>query len=263
MSKKASFIALVSVIILFSVIAVLLSLVSTDAPELPDEATNDNASCNELRRDIKTLLEDMNYCQEDSDCAYGPGYGCPFGCYSIYNKNADLGCIKKLVENYSKECEVCEYGCLPAPELQCIDKKCVDLKSKGVLKTDLAVDKKEYAKGDTVEISLYNLDNEPVCFQSCNPFYLGKKGITDWDYSILEVMCFANMITDCIGYKETKTFNIPVDLIYSTADFHDSFPAEGLYIVKIPIYLGCARDKNYSFPCGREGTLYSSTFEIK
>lgn len=85
-------------------------------------------NCTQLEKEINSLIEEMNYCQEDEDCDY-TYRRCPFGCYQFYNKNEDLSDLNKKIESFhDKRCMLCEYGCMElSPEnVGCVNKKCVD-----------------------------------------------------------------------------------------------------------------------------------------
>jgi len=85
-------------------------------------------SCDKLEEQIFTLLEQANYCDADSDCIVEGGGGCPFGCYHLFNKNADLTKIDEGMQKFS-DCFYCVYECIEAPtaeEIKCINHKCDD-----------------------------------------------------------------------------------------------------------------------------------------
>lgn len=85
-------------------------------------------------REIKRLLNEANYCAVDSDCAVlNTPLECPFGCYNLGNKDANLTRINTLWEEYQKSREksgsFCVYSCITSPEpweIKCINNKCVD-----------------------------------------------------------------------------------------------------------------------------------------
>lgn len=89
---------------------------------------------NMQERGIKRLLNEANYCAVDSDCAVlNTNLGCPFGCYNLGNKDADVTQINALWEAYQKSREksgsFCIYSCIVPPEpqeIKCINNKCVD-----------------------------------------------------------------------------------------------------------------------------------------
>ena len=84
--------------------------------------------CDKLKEQTFTLLDQGNYCDVDSDCMVESGGLCPFGCYYLVNKNADLTKIDEALRKFSKDCFYCAYECMEAPtaeEIKCTDHKCV------------------------------------------------------------------------------------------------------------------------------------------
>lgn len=85
--------------------------------------------CDKLEEQIFTLLEQANYCDVDSDCIVEGGGLCPFPCYYLVNKNADLTKIDESMEKFSKNCFYCVYECMESPTVEyikCKDNKCDD-----------------------------------------------------------------------------------------------------------------------------------------
>ena len=66
--------------------------------------------CNELEQEIRLLLDEANYCEEDSDCGYR-SFECPFDCYPAVNKDADFNEINAAVLEFVADCELCEQTC--------------------------------------------------------------------------------------------------------------------------------------------------------
>lgn len=139
MNKKISFPVALIIIIVLAVLVGLIIWKYNFIPEFqpflygnnsPTEFGND---CDKLEKEIKDLLKEVNYCEEDSDCVAEWGYYCPFGCYKFYNRNADLSKIDKKVKIYNENCIRCEYLCQQPPkleEIKCIEKMCVDIRFK-------------------------------------------------------------------------------------------------------------------------------------
>lgn len=93
------------------------------------EKTFDDKNCDELEKEIKNLLEEANYCENDFDCAFEWGYYCPFGCYKFFNKKADLQEIDDKVKIFREnECNFCEYECIEFCDVKCVNNKCVGVK---------------------------------------------------------------------------------------------------------------------------------------
>lgn len=85
-----------------------------------------------LEKEIRSDLMGVNYCERDSDCIVHPGYGCPFGCYELVNKDADMSSIDEKVDQYSGiSGPRCIYDCDRNPtakEIACVNNKCIDLR---------------------------------------------------------------------------------------------------------------------------------------
>lgn len=135
MNKKISFpIAIIIVIVCAVLVGGIVIWQYLEMPteikvvetKLPEKKTFDDKNCDELEKEIKNLLEEANYCKNDSDCTFESKYYCPFGCYQFYNKNADLteidDKVKILREN---NCNFCKYKCIKIYDVKCIDNKCV------------------------------------------------------------------------------------------------------------------------------------------
>jgi len=100
--------------------------------------TNTNVNqvrCEQLENEIKTLIEKVQYCDQDSDCIVDTSFQphCPFGCYLIRNKSfdgsGDLSSIFKKMDTYYSNCPKCVYGCPMSPEqkdIKCQNNKCID-----------------------------------------------------------------------------------------------------------------------------------------
>jgi len=100
------------------------------APSI-EPPTPDN--CSHLETQIKDLIDQANYCDNDSDCTFGGTEFilCPFGCYVLVNKDVDLNEIERGVKQYSEDCGGCVYECPydPAPDdIKCINNKCTDIR---------------------------------------------------------------------------------------------------------------------------------------
>ncbi len=92
-----------------------------------------SGDCNKLIKQINNLVEKANYCDEDSDCVVSTEINvCPWSCYNLFNKDANLAKIREGIEKYkNKECVDCVSECmlLPKPEdIKCQNNKCVDIR---------------------------------------------------------------------------------------------------------------------------------------
>ncbi len=87
--------------------------------------------CNKLEEEIFAFLEQTNYCDVDSDCIVEGGDLCPFGCYHLVHKDADLVELRKSEKQFLENCFYCEYECMEAPiveKIKCINRKCNDVR---------------------------------------------------------------------------------------------------------------------------------------
>jgi hypothetical protein len=85
-----------------------------------------------LITEIKNLIKDMNYCEQDSDCGFlreKISLGCPFGCFNLVNKNADASQIISLGTKYFEQNNpTCLYSCTLEPEeIRCLNNKCIGI----------------------------------------------------------------------------------------------------------------------------------------
>ena len=88
--------------------------------------------CWQLEGEIKTSIENANYCNVDSDCIASDIGGCPFGCFRLVNRNADTQIIQEKISQYKEtRCNTCIYGCVVPPdaeEIKCLNNQCVDIR---------------------------------------------------------------------------------------------------------------------------------------
>lgn len=81
------------------------------------------SNCDSLKEEINAKIGQANYCSVDADCVI-EYFGCPFGCGSYVNKNADTASIREQIKSYSGACGTCEYDCFePVPPV-CLNGKC-------------------------------------------------------------------------------------------------------------------------------------------
>ena len=71
---------------------------------------------------VKSTIEEANYCEVDSDCVDAGGK-CPFGCYVYVNKN-EVEQISKLIQSFDSKCI---YSCVSPPEVICKNNKCKEI----------------------------------------------------------------------------------------------------------------------------------------
>ena len=72
--------------------------------------------CDDFANEIKKMMADAAYCKTASDCVISTEFGCPFGCYRLFNKDADLESLRDKIEVYyaKANCPQCVYDC-PGP----------------------------------------------------------------------------------------------------------------------------------------------------
>jgi len=94
----------------------------------------ETTNCSELKSQITTLINQVNYCNVDSDCIVSEEFGLYFGCYALLNKNADIVSIKEDAKNYARVCpEPIDILCPFLPiysDVKCINNKCIDIRFK-------------------------------------------------------------------------------------------------------------------------------------
>lgn len=107
--------------------------VATNPPKINSKwyepLKKENINCEELKEKILDEIDAENHCMKDSDCILADSFGCPFGCYSLINKETNLKNVASKVVEYNNNCEKCIYDCIvPKPQdIKCQDKKCVDI----------------------------------------------------------------------------------------------------------------------------------------
>jgi len=76
-------------------------------------------------RQIYNLIEQANYCTANSDCVISREFQC-FGCYNLFNKDADLTKIRTNIQKHYSGC-ACMPKCrlLSQEEVVCENNKCV------------------------------------------------------------------------------------------------------------------------------------------
>lgn len=78
-----------------------------------------------LERQIVEKIDSMNYCDENEECVVKE-FGCPFGCYSLVNKDANIEETEELLVKYNGMSSRCEYMCGALPELVlCFEGRCI------------------------------------------------------------------------------------------------------------------------------------------
>ncbi len=89
-----------------------------------------------LEKQIKNNLYNANYCATDDNCIVADiDATCPFDCYNLVSRNADLTWIKQGISKYNDIVkERCIYDCDRKPtakEIKCVKNKCIDSRYPG------------------------------------------------------------------------------------------------------------------------------------
>ncbi|OYT54950.1 MAG: hypothetical protein B6U72_01105 [Candidatus Altiarchaeales archaeon ex4484_2] len=96
--------------------------------------------CNKLEEEINELIEEIKYCESDSDCVLDESTPlvCPFGCYlvrsKLFNDGEALSAVEEKIQEYQNKCLICLYSCPHPPEqedIKCRSNKCVDTRFTG------------------------------------------------------------------------------------------------------------------------------------
>ena len=99
--------------------------------------------CTQLESEIKASIGNANYCNVDSDCVVLGTGTCPFGCFSLVNKNVETQTIQEKIGQYEKmSCSTCIYDCIVSPsqrEIKCINNQCVDIRFQEEIDTSTPV----------------------------------------------------------------------------------------------------------------------------
>ena len=131
MKQKVNFPLVAMLIILSGVLLVVFILQYDFTSEIKKYHFNPvevKTNCSDLEGQIKNMIDEINYCDTDNDCVVESRYSCPFGCYQLFNKEANLSIIDKKVKEINDACVLCEYECTVPPvlsEIKCIDSKCM------------------------------------------------------------------------------------------------------------------------------------------
>ncbi len=95
----------------------------------------DNCVCDKvnhilLKDNTNAMKASFNYCEENSDCKIFSDLECPFGCYLVHNKDADITEFKNNMEKYhsAEKCDTCESTCSEIPDeskFKCVNGTCL------------------------------------------------------------------------------------------------------------------------------------------
>ncbi len=119
--------------------------------------------------------------------------------------------------------------------------------SKKGLEVTVVTDKQEYVKGeDVLKVKIENTSDEKICFSSCSPFYLQKKGDGYDGFNYKE--CSDDVAETCIDPSGIKAFaiNLPPKV-------------GGEYLLAIPACVGCSVQQKFR----EDQKIYSNEFVIR
>ena len=103
---------------------------SSSAQDITSKEGEPNQKCTDLKNQINVKINQANYCSTKEDCVEA-SFGCPFGCFTLVNKNFVQTALKQLVAEYQdSNCALskCLYRCPSSPDensLSCQNYKCV------------------------------------------------------------------------------------------------------------------------------------------
>jgi len=126
-SPKKKYVLIGVVAALIVLVAGSLAFIYLDKSSGTDPAVS--AQCNQLEQKIATLIEQVNYCEVDSDCVVSTEitYGC--GCSSLVHKDSDLSGLKAKVSEWKDSCSDLNLLCSACDStvypVSCKQNKCV------------------------------------------------------------------------------------------------------------------------------------------
>ncbi len=92
--------------------------------QMLDENLSSGDSSSILEQQIRKKIEKLNYCGNGGDCII-VDFGCPFGCGSYVNGNANLSSIKGQVQSYTDVYGTCAFRCTRSFLPRCENSKCI------------------------------------------------------------------------------------------------------------------------------------------
>lgn len=157
---KIGLVVLISIIILIILFSSNKIFIKKDV-QIEAQNQNENLILEDdlakLEKQISNLIKQANYCDIDGDCIISTshyiqsdGKYCSFGCYDLFNKNADLSQIESAIGKYYLKYGPCaNYDCPEIPtqsDIICGDNKCVDSKKIDVIRCGNGILEVEYAE---------------------------------------------------------------------------------------------------------------------
>lgn len=111
----------------------------------------------------------------------------------------------------------------------------------------ILTDRQEYKAGESLRVRIDNKSKETICFSSCYPYYIQKKG-AGWE-SYRYVECPEEDLAEkCVEPKQVKAFELTLPAI-----------EQGPHRLAISACLGCHFQENFK----EEQKLYSNQFIVE
>ena len=111
----------------------------------------------------------------------------------------------------------------------------------------ILTDKDNYKIGEALKVKINNQLDEAICFSSCYPYYIQKKGISWENYDYIE--CPEDDLAEkCVGPNEVKAFELDLPEI-----------DHGMHRLAVSACLGCNIQDKFK----EDQKFYSNQFIVK
>ena len=111
---------------------------------------------------------------------------------------------------------------------------------------NVITEKTEYKIGDIIKVKIENNLKKNICFSSCYPYYLEKKGEEWKSYNYIDCPN-SDLVKDCIDSRQVKAFELTVSSL-----------EEGLHRITISACIGCNLEEVFR----EDQKFYSNEFII-
>jgi len=156
-----------------------------------------DVNCNELEKNIFSIIDQMQFCENDSDCIIDKNHrlNCPFGCYIIKSKIFDNEEVSSLLDEslnqFIDNCPICKYECPIEPtseDIACLNNRCADIRFENSNDNVLSIDDWDWDSG-----------------QNCNGFTVPKQ-CEELEWPISYGCRKANIYNcyECLAEKNTE-----------------------------------------------------------
>lgn len=112
---------------------------------------------------------------------------------------------------------------------------------------NVITEKTEYKIGDIIKVKIENNLKKNICFSSCYPYYLEKKGEEWKSYNYMDCPD-SDLVKDCIDSRQVKAFELIAHPI-----------EEGLHRLAISVCIGCNLDEVFR----EDQKFYSNEFIVR